>query len=626
MRLPWPFGRARPDADATAPAGAIASGDGANAAASTGLAGRGGGAWRSLPPLAETIGPPPVVAPAKPFAASLAADNPPPPILARLSHGRGLEAPSGIVVGVAKPVAVSHGAAVPAPVQRSPSRAASPGAVPGPATEARDAEAAASMPPLPRLPIAGDAPAVAARSLVTGGGEGISAPRGRVLPPRATGEGRARTAIGVQRAPEAPATPKPPAQLAPVGSTPAPLKPPATLPRSDNESGRMTLGQARRLGLGAPIAGGAIGTFDGGGRPAPASAPAMPLVPRAPETPAAEPAHPETASTAEPIAAAAPMPIARIPNASAGSSSSDAPGAPAASGRSATSEPGARAPDHGPLAAAFAPAAAPAPIQRSHASSVSSPSLARPRRAAREDAPLTSARPLRTGVQRAPLTIPSREPAGARAGVPGVGPVGDAPVRIHRDQSAGDLAKALDARSFTHGGEIFLPSSHGPLTSGTGRSLLAHELTHVAQQRRLGSSLPDESSPRGRSLEAEAVAAERSPMSLASRPSGHEGHNHESGGGATSEGTSPPTSGAMRAESPDQGSRVRGSSALDLGPVQRAASTPPQSKAPTGPAGRSYTEPELEDLAGRLYARIGRRLRRELLVDRERAGLAVDLG
>jgi hypothetical protein len=41
---------------------------------------------------------------------------------------------------------------------------------------------------------------------------------------------------------------------------------------------------------------------------------------------------------------------------------------------------------------------------------------------------------------------------------------------------------------------------------------------------------------------------------------------------------------------------------------------------------RTYSEPELEDLAHKLYARIGRRLRRELLVDRERAGLAIDLG
>lgn len=37
------------------------------------------------------------------------------------------------------------------------------------------------------------------------------------------------------------------------------------------------------------------------------------------------------------------------------------------------------------------------------------------------------------------------------------------------------------------------------------------------------------------------------------------------------------------------------------------------------------SEIELEELAGQLYGRISRRLRRELLVDRERAGLMVDL-
>jgi hypothetical protein len=43
-------------------------------------------------------------------------------------------------------------------------------------------------------------------------------------------------------------------------------------------------------------------------------------------------------------------------------------------------------------------------------------------------------------------------------------------------------------------------------------------------------------------------------------------------------------------------------------------------------AGRpQHSEEELEDLAHQLYGRIGRRLRRELLVDRERIGLALDL-
>jgi hypothetical protein len=42
-------------------------------------------------------------------------------------------------------------------------------------------------------------------------------------------------------------------------------------------------------------------------------------------------------------------------------------------------------------------------------------------------------------------------------------------------------------------------------------------------------------------------------------------------------------------------------------------------------ARRGHSEQELEELAGQLYSRIGRRLRREILVDRERSGLALDL-
>ena len=47
---------------------------------------------------------------------------------------------------------------------------------------------------------------------------------------------------------------------------------------------------------------------------------------------------------------------------------------------------------------------------------------------------------------------------------------------------------------------------------------------------------------------------------------------------------------------------------------------------PTAPkSARPSSDAELEELAGQLYGRISRRLRRELLVDRERAGVMVDL-
>jgi hypothetical protein len=55
-------------------------------------------------------------------------------------------------------------------------------------------------------------------------------------------------------------------------------------------------------------------------------------------------------------------------------------------------------------------------------------------------------------------------------------------VRIHTDERAGRAARAIGARAFTAGRHIgFAPGEYAPGTS-RGRWLLAHELTHVAQQ------------------------------------------------------------------------------------------------------------------------------------------------
>jgi hypothetical protein len=188
-------------------------------------------------------------------------------------------------------------------------------------------------------------------------------------------------------------------------------------------------------------------------------------------------------------------------------------------------------------------------------------------------------------------------------------------VTVHRGAKANDMAGSLDARAFTHGGEIYLPSSHGPLDSGKGRSLLAHELTHVAQQRRFGSSLPAEHTRHGQSLEADAVAAERSgTLPLAVPPAA-------SGDGAAS-------AGAQRAPAAPSPERADETMTVHLATssIQRAPATDGVQRAPMAQGGRGdRTDQELEDLAAKLYSRIGRRLRTELLVDRERAGLALDV-
>jgi hypothetical protein len=55
-------------------------------------------------------------------------------------------------------------------------------------------------------------------------------------------------------------------------------------------------------------------------------------------------------------------------------------------------------------------------------------------------------------------------------------------VRVHTDARADSLNRALSAKAFTAGGDIyFRGQEHRPGTAA-GEELLAHELTHVAQQ------------------------------------------------------------------------------------------------------------------------------------------------
>jgi hypothetical protein len=59
-------------------------------------------------------------------------------------------------------------------------------------------------------------------------------------------------------------------------------------------------------------------------------------------------------------------------------------------------------------------------------------------------------------------------------------------VRVHGDPLARDAATAMGARAFAHGGDVFL--GHGE--SGGDLGLMAHELTHVAQQGAAGERAP----------------------------------------------------------------------------------------------------------------------------------------
>ena len=56
-------------------------------------------------------------------------------------------------------------------------------------------------------------------------------------------------------------------------------------------------------------------------------------------------------------------------------------------------------------------------------------------------------------------------------------------VRVHTDATADHLSRAVEATAFTTGSDIFFRSGAYEPLSSAGRTLLAHELTHVVQQR-----------------------------------------------------------------------------------------------------------------------------------------------
>ena len=177
---------------------------------------------------------------------------------------------------------------------------------------------------------------------------------------------------------------------------------------------------------------------------------------------------------------------------------------------------------------------------------------------------------------------------------------------VVRDGATAREAAGLGARAFARQGVVHLPRDLGPTGIEPARSLLVHELVHVAQQRAHGSNLPLESSREGRSLERAAVKVSVSAPPAAPPPA------------------LPP---AARVEA--GGSLVFGPSAPAPAPTPTPAPTPaPVQRAPVDEpaATNEKEEPEqldLEDLARRLYPRIRPYLRKELSLDRERAGMTL---
>jgi hypothetical protein len=71
-------------------------------------------------------------------------------------------------------------------------------------------------------------------------------------------------------------------------------------------------------------------------------------------------------------------------------------------------------------------------------------------------------------------------------------------VKIHQDTNAQQLNKDLNAQAFTHGKDIYFDSGKYNPGNGTGKHLLAHELTHVVQQTGKVQRAPASSSAKGK--------------------------------------------------------------------------------------------------------------------------------
>lgn len=56
-------------------------------------------------------------------------------------------------------------------------------------------------------------------------------------------------------------------------------------------------------------------------------------------------------------------------------------------------------------------------------------------------------------------------------------------VRVHRDAEAGEMSRQLSALAFTHGSHIYFGNGMYDPDGSSGKRLLAHELTHVVQQK-----------------------------------------------------------------------------------------------------------------------------------------------
>jgi hypothetical protein len=652
VRVPWPFARAPRAASGahggSAPAGSTA----ASAGAATSLSPSGAAtsraeraAWRDLPPTRRVIGPPVLTSDRRVFEASRAGSHTLTPVLADIAAAPTLE-----------PVLSSVGAARPMPAPRVWVGGASELTL-GRGHVRTDAGAAAAG--------TGDVDAGPEWSPVEPNVAAPGATSDTVAPSQAAQRAARAATPGTARAPS---VDRRSASAPGVGGTAQPLRAPASAPTVRPVSARLrtmtTLAPAQRAAIdGTTVTHGRLDlarprrsspanssetvaqTADRGssgrsprGAPLSSAAPTPPNTPRVRRIRLGEPLEPT--ATRPSMAAAAPLElVGRSRSAGETASPADEPVAADRSRRDDRAGQMSTTPAHVPPgpSSPFASGAA-SGTGGTGRGTVMPPIVAR--------------RPARR-VQRAAVhPSAAQDPAAAsdQPTAPVATSAADAPVRIDRSSSGAAAASDLRAHAFTSGDTIVLPASHGPLDSGRGRSLLAHELVHVGQQRRLGAALPHESSAAGRRLEQEArsaeglvetAAASRPTSSPASglplarpgaRTTGSEapssvGSSHGEvsravDGALTLAGRSASHGGSGESVSLTASTPVMASSVDDqaIG-TQRASANPAPTLSQASGGVRGQDEQELDELARKLYDRLRLRLGRELLLDRERSGL-----
>lgn len=446
-------------------------------------------AWTALPALTPSWAVrPPLTATSQPTARPLTERRAVPPSAARL----GGEPEPGRVVGlgvvvplVAEPSSPPEGVAAPARhyAQQPPLRhvAARPIAEHPPLTQANDSyvgeplvPAPIAPTPPPPVPRSAQPPADATTDAGARFREALANLRQSGLPEYVSGGERNDSPSGP---PAVPAVPAPAAEAGPADRSGPPLT-----------HRRNSLAESRRLGLGAPMpAVPGADTPDPAPAP-PAAAPVPPPPPPPPPPPAAAPL-PGLEADNPPVPTVLPSTRPRGGHSPDGSDGDDR-------GEHVRTTPSAR-PTVRPLSdGAPRPSATVAQLVFRAAPRRPGPDSDQ----ARASSPVTRA-PERAVVTRAPADLANALRASHGVDV--------AEVSVRRDPDAGSEAQRRQARAFTRGATVYLPEAAGALDSPQTRALLAHELVHAAQQRRLGGALPAEHSDEGRALEAEALGAER---------------------------------------------------------------------------------------------------------------------